>query len=198
MKSVRLLRRVGLALLALVALAYLFREPLLRTSFDFLNAGQPPEKADLAVVLAGDGTGLRILKAAELVRDGYVPAALISGPSSDYEVPECDLAISLAVRRGFPESYFQHLHKDNSSTEEESRDVLAELRARGVHKVLIVTSGYHTRRAGRYYRNLTDIRAVMVAAPERYAERDTWWRNREGRKRIFLEWTKTVTTPFGV
>ena len=58
-----------------------------------------PAKADLAVVLAGDKYGNRILKGAELVSRGYVPAVLVSGPGL-YNTYECDMAIEFAVREG--------------------------------------------------------------------------------------------------
>ena len=44
-----------------------------------VDAG-PPQKADIALVLAGDSSGNRILKAAELVRDGIRSKVLVSGP----------------------------------------------------------------------------------------------------------------------
>ena len=61
-----------------------------------------PAKADMAVVLAGDFYGHRIEKAAELVRAGYVPAALVSGPAGMYGNYESDLAIPYIVRKGYP------------------------------------------------------------------------------------------------
>ena len=36
------------------------------------------------------------------------------------------------------------------------------------------------------------------AADDEYANHGTWWKNREGRKTVFLEWSKTVATWFGI
>ena len=63
--------------------------------------------ADIAVVLAGDYYGNRVLRAAELVKQGYVPNVLVSGPHMLYGFYECDLEIPFAVQRGYPESWFQ-------------------------------------------------------------------------------------------
>ncbi len=65
-----------------------------------------PAKAEIAVVLAGDAMGHRIEKAAQLVKAGYVPQALISGPPGMYGVNESDLrrASSSSVSEGTPRS----------------------------------------------------------------------------------------------
>lgn len=160
----------------------------------FLVRADPPGRAELAVVLAGDWWGNRILKAGELVSRGYVPRALVSGPDGAYGYHECDLAIPFAVRRGFPEHWFVHLHHRGYSTREEAQAVLPELRRRGIRSVLIVTSDYHTRRAGAIYRSLApDLQIRVVAAPDAFFRADTWWQTRQGRKQWFYEALKTVT-----
>ena len=58
------------------------------------------------MVLAGDFYGHRIVKAGELVRAGYVPAGLVSGPAGIYGMHECDLAIAFIVRQGYPADWF--------------------------------------------------------------------------------------------
>ncbi len=164
----------------------------------FLVQADPPGRAELAVVLAGDWWGNRILKAGELVRRGYVPRALVSGPDGAYGYHECDLAIPFAVRRGFPEHWFVHLHHRGYSTREEAQAVLPELRRRGIRSVLIVTSDYHTRRAGAIYRSLApDLQIRVVAAPDAFFRADTWWQTRQGRKQWFYEALKTAAGWFG-
>jgi len=110
-----------------------------------------PAKAGMAVVLAGDPYGHRIEKGAELVRNGYVPAVLVSGPP-DYGVHECDLAIAMMVRKGYPAEWFIALPNEGLNTAEEARIILAELQRRGVRSFLLVTSTYHTARATRTFR----------------------------------------------
>jgi uncharacterized SAM-binding protein YcdF (DUF218 family) len=165
----------------------------------YLVQAGPPVPADYVVVLAGDFTGNRILKAGELVREGFARQALVSGPSEMYGVHESDLAIQFAVQRGFPESYFVAVPNDAKSTVAEAGVMLAELRHRGAQRVDVVTSTFHTRRAGRIYRSQAgglDIR--MVAAPDRYFQPDAWWKSREGQKVFLYEWMKTVGSWFGL
>ncbi len=162
-----------------------------------------PAKADIAVVLAGDYTGGRIVKAAELVRAGYVPAVLVSGPAGFYGDHECVPAIAFAVRSGYPADWFIPFPNSSLSTKEEAAAVLDELRRRNIRSFLLVTSNYHTARAGRIYRACERARSGgpairVVAAPDRYFAPHTWWRQREGQKILFFEWCKTLATEVGM
>jgi len=189
----RRLRAAALILVAAVVLLVLFHGPVLAALGNLLVKAGPPQKADLIVVLAGDGFGRRILTAAELVKDGWAPQALISGPNGHYGNYECDLAIPFAVRAGYPEAYFIHLEHHARSTTEEARVVVAKLREMGVKRVILLTSNYHTRRAGAIFRRAApDLDFIVVAAPDEYFKPDSWWRNREASKTFLLEWMKTV------
>jgi uncharacterized SAM-binding protein YcdF (DUF218 family) len=160
---------------------------------------QGPARADIAVVLAGDFYGNRIVRAAELVKQGYVPNVLVSGPNMLYGFYECDLAIPFAVKHGYPESWFIRAPNEALSTREEAAAILPDLRRRGVHRYLLVTSDYHTARAARIYRAAApDLDMRVVAAPGEYFRADGWWRNREGRKIFVVEWLKTVANVFGM
>ncbi len=158
-----------------------------------------PAHADIAVVLAGDYSGHRILRAAELVKQGYVPQVLVSGPNMMYGSYECDLAIPFAVQRGYPESWFIRAPNEARSTREEAAAILPDLRRRGVHRFLLVTSDYHTARAARIYRAAaSDLEVRVVAAPDEYFTPGGWWHNREGRKIFLVEWMKTVANALGM
>lgn len=158
-----------------------------------------PLPAELAVVLAGDFYGHRILRAAQLVQQGYVPAVLVSGPHMLYGFYECDLAIPFAVRHGYPEGWFLRAPHEALSTRTEADAILADLRRRGVHRFLLVTSNYHTARAARIFRGAgPDFQIRVVAAPDDHFTPDGWWRDREGQKLFFIEWCKTVANFVGL
>jgi uncharacterized SAM-binding protein YcdF (DUF218 family) len=188
-------RKAALGLIVVIALCFLFSSVLLGALGSFLVKAEAPSKADIILVLAGDTRGYRILKAAELVKEGYASKVVVSGPDGEYGHYECDLAIPFAVKAGYPESYFIHLENTARSTRDEARVSVAELRRLGAHRVLLVTSDYHTRRAGRMYRDeAPDLDIHVVAAPDKYFTADGWWHNREGRKTFFFEWTKTLAS----
>jgi uncharacterized SAM-binding protein YcdF (DUF218 family) len=189
----------GVLLAVLLAIAGIFHTQILSALGGYLVHVDPPQPADAALVLAGDGWGHRILTAAQLVRDGYVPKVLVSGPDGAYGNHECDLAIPFAVRHGYPESYFEHLEHNGRSTLEEAHAVLIEVRREGLKRILVVTSNYHTRRAGRIFRSLApDLTILVVGAPDEYFTPDGWWHNREGQKIFLTEWEKTVANWVGI
>jgi uncharacterized SAM-binding protein YcdF (DUF218 family) len=158
-----------------------------------------PARADMAVVLAGDFSGNRILRAAELIKQGFVPKVLVSGPHTLFGHYECDYAIPFAVEHGYPQDWFIRAPHEALSTRAEAVAILADLRRLGVHRFLLVTSNYHTARAGRIFRAAgPDLDIRMVAAPDKYFSPDGWWHNREGQKTFFIEWSKTVATMVGM
>jgi uncharacterized SAM-binding protein YcdF (DUF218 family) len=161
-----------------------------------------PAKAEIAVVLAGDPAGYRIVKAAELVKQGFVPAVLVSGPEL-YAMHESDAAIDYAVKHGYPAAWFIGAPNSALSTREEAREILGELQRRNVGSFLLVTSDYHTARSARIYRATErgmgggpEMR--VVAAPDKHFHAGSWWKSREGLKTVFMEWSKTIATAFGM
>jgi len=159
-----------------------------------------PARADIAVVPGGDSYGHRILRAGELVRQGYVPAVLVSGPPGFYGQHECDLEIPFAVRHGDPAQWFIPFPNEGLSTHEEAAAVIAELRRRQVHSFLLVTSTYHTARAARIYRSLLHGSPTLrtVSAPDEFFRPDSWWLTRETRKITLTEWLKSFAALFGM
>ncbi len=165
----------------------------------YLVHSDAPAPADMIVVLAGDFTGSRIFTAGSLVRQGFAGKALISGPAGVYGLFESDLAIDMAVRNGYPASYFVRFPNDSKSTASETKAVISELRRLHVHKIDLVTSNFHTRRAARIFRALApDIEVHVVAAPDQYFTPNGWWKEREGRKTFLMEWMKTVGAWLGM
>ena len=184
---------------ALVVLVLITSRLWLALLGGFLVKADGAVPADMVVVLAGDFSGNRIMTAGDLVRQKVAPLALVSGPGEIYGQHESDLAIPFATRHGFPESYFFALPNDTRSTVSEADVIIAELRRRNAHRIDIVTSNYHTRRAGSVYRSKAkDLDIHMVSAPDEYFEPDGWWKSRDGRKTFAIEWMKTVAAWLGI
>ncbi len=193
-------RKLALVVAAGILLAaVIFHDRILAAAGGYLVKAEPPQKADAALVLAGDSYGNRVLKGAELAREGYVPKVLVSGPSGNYGFHESELAIPFAVKAGYPQSYFEGLESDARSTVDEAAATIAELRRRGIKDVLLVTSDYHTRRSGRIFRKAApDIHFTVIAAPDVHFSAGAWWHDREARKTFLFEWEKTVAGWFGI
>jgi uncharacterized SAM-binding protein YcdF (DUF218 family) len=186
-----------LSLLILAAAVWLLREPFLRALGSVLVEDDGPQKADAIVVLGGDEFGMRIVKAAQLAQAGYAPVVLVSGPSN-LMGSEADATIEYARRQGYPVSLFRPIPHTADSTRSETLILGDELKREGVHKILLVTSNYHTRRAARLFRKQVswlDIR--VIAAPDKLFVPDSWWKTRGGQKQFFFEWLKTFSAWVG-
>ncbi len=187
-----------LAAIALILCAlYLTRTAWLEQMGQYLVNTQDPQKAGMIVVIGGDWFGNRILKGAELAKAGYAPKVLVSGNGYLYGSYESDVAVQFAVNHGYDAQFFVPFHHPVNSTREEAEAVIPELRRRGVKKYILVTSEFHTRRAGNIFRKAgPDLQMVVVACPDTL-HWNNWWQDREGRKSFFFEWLKTVTGAFG-
>ena len=152
LKPKRRLAVFGVVALCAAALLLVFSHRVLWSLGAILDSSEPPQKADMIVVIGGDARGNRILKAAELVREGYAPKVLVSGQGAMYGRHESDLAIDFAVEHNYPRDEFIPFRYPALSTVDEAAADIRQLRELGVHKYLLVTSPYHTARAARIFR----------------------------------------------
>lgn len=184
----------ALAALSLLGVLYATRLYWLRQAGEFLVRGEPPQKAEVAVVLAGDWFGHRIMKALELTRQGYASRVLVDSPRGPYDTTEAELAIGFAVRRGASRELLEPLPMQTRSTMAEAQVVDQELRRRNLTRALIVTSNYHTRRTRSIFRYFgsPEVQYTVVAAPDEDFSPDAWWRTRDGQKIVFLEYVKLL------
>ncbi len=160
----------------------------------------PLQPADAILVLAGDWKGERIIQACELARSGVAPVVLVSGPMKMYLRNEADLAVEFAVSKGCPANLLQPVYIRAFSTDEEARSFRAELERRGIRRLLVVTSNYHTARSRRIFRRRLGpaIEVRTWAAADTLFDPNDWWRTRGGQKTAFYEWSKTIATAVGL
>jgi uncharacterized SAM-binding protein YcdF (DUF218 family) len=164
----------------------------------FLIHADQPAPADYALVLGGDQFGHRIMTAGDLVRQGFVRKAIVSGPRACYGFAESELAVNFAVKHGYPKDYFIQSPNNATSTSDEAPLLIAQLRSLGANSFLLVTSDYHTRRAASYFRPFASgMEMRVIAAPDEFFRWDSWWRTREGQKVFYLEWSKTLAKLLG-
>jgi uncharacterized SAM-binding protein YcdF (DUF218 family) len=158
----------------------------------FLVVDQPAP-SDAIVVLAGE-TYRRPAQALELFHRGLAPHVFLDAEAHDkiYGQLLPDLA------RGYLNNLGESSHVSvceiaGASTFSEADDVNKCLQSLGAHRVLIVTSEYHTRRAAMIFRHRLPQYEIFVAAARdssRFGER--WWTRREWAKTTFDEWIKMI------
>lgn len=190
-------------LLFLVAVAlFLGRTPILRAAGHFVVADDPPERADAIVVLSGSIPD-RILEAVELFQGGFAPLIVVCGePENEgsrrlralgVSLPRVhELNVSVAVQLGVPASAIAVVDRPPGSTYTEALVILDYLAARGAKSILLVTSQYHTRRAGLIYRHLAGPGVKVVTRPARTGgfDPDHWWHDRMSVRRLLIEYQK--------
>jgi len=152
-----------------------------------------PEKSDVIVVLAGE-TNARPARALELLRQGVAPRVLLNASDGTriYDQKLIDVA----------QRYVNGLADANRvsvcpiaglSTIAEADDVNRCLQPLGAHRVLLVTSEYHTHRALMIFRQRLPQYQFSVAAARSPAEfGEAWWTHREWAKVTFDEWSKML------
>ncbi len=188
-----------LSLLVLGAAIWLSREAILTSLGSYLVEAEEPKQAEIAVVLGGDSEGNRANMGCELLKKGLVKQIWLSGSQSMYGRTESDLAREWAAARGCDPAKMVALHEVVDSTADEARGITAKMRQAGIRDCILVTSNYHTRRAGGLFRKLGgDLKVTVVAAADHDFPVDKWWKQRPTRKTFAYEWMKTVTNWFGV
>jgi len=192
-----------IALPVIVAILYFSSGIWLAAIGNALVYDDGPVKADAAVVLGGDYTGSRLIGGAELVKKGYVPIVIVSGPAGPYDVNEGDAAIQFAIHKGYSTDWFVPVRHTANSTREEAEVLIEELKRRKAHSFILVTSNFHTRRARRLFLSVLEHKGNgmtmhIVATPDRDYDPRSWWKTRQGWKVAFFEWTKTITSMAGI
>jgi uncharacterized SAM-binding protein YcdF (DUF218 family) len=177
----------------------------------FLVADDPLEKADLILVFAGARVE-RWLEAAELYKEGWAPRIVLSpGPVEPIEQQlaargvvyprEGDLARQALIDYGIPADAVTVLPGGVDNTAHEAAVVARTLSGTGRARLIIVTSPYHTRRAGVAFRRaLAGAHVAVIVRATRFSKSDPsrWWRRREDVRYVLNELPKLLAYALGV
>jgi len=159
----------------------------------FLNLGlwldkeDPPQRAAAIAVLSGRMPS-RALEAARLYHQGYAPQIWLSysvEPGATLErfsVPYAGEEFYdrlLLLHQGVPDSAIHILAPPIANTADEMRTFGQALRRENLHRIIIVTSKVHTRRAAVLWKRLSakDGEAIIRGASEDGYDPARWWRN---------------------
>ncbi len=177
----------------------------------FLLAKDNVGKADCIVPLRGD-LYYRFKKAIELYEDGYADSIVISVLPELEKVESDYCAVKMRIygvnklsRRDFTLKAFKYFGKDPkgiyftdqaiTSTYEEAlatRDLMLD---KGFKSLILVTSGYHTRRALMIFRAVfrgSGIKIYNCSAGRELLNPRTWWKKEDEVKFILQEYLSMV------
>jgi uncharacterized SAM-binding protein YcdF (DUF218 family) len=168
-----------------------------------------PAHAQAAVVLQGSivGEKARLDGALQLAAQGRVDRVLVSVPRESYwgqSIPpvarqfiERNYGAALADRVDFCET-----GAGVDSTQQEAAVVIPCIQQQGWNSIVVVTSNYHTRRAGRIWREQMRkedpaTTTSIYGVPDPEFQPKGWWRERRSAKTWFFETTKLIWAWFG-
>jgi uncharacterized SAM-binding protein YcdF (DUF218 family) len=170
--------RIVLALVALifalVATAFFLPQKLLCVDSGSVKAE--------AIVVLGGGSGERPGRAAELFAEHAAPRIIISGFGDD------EINRRILLKAGVPANAIQ-IEGKSRTTRENAEFATKVLRAEKIHRVILVTSWYHSRRALKCFEHYApEIQFYSRPSYLDYARAD--WANKKIEHRIYLEYPK--------
>lgn len=183
----------------LIAVGVVFKTPILQSFSNFLIKQDAAEEADAMVVLSGNAFD-RGNEGARLYRDGYARRVICPGGNLERAflimgdtIYESELLKKNIMRNGVPDSMITVL-RYGTSTAEEADTLLSYCHAHQVKKLLVVTSLFHTRRAGKVYRKKfrgTGVKIIMRGAHDSQFDENYWWKDEYGLIALNNEYMKT-------
>lgn len=172
-----------------------------------INADPVPRHADAAIVLQGSivAEKVRLGGAIDLLRQGIADRVLISVPKESYWGQSIPPAARAYLTRNYGSDLadrveFCETGVEVNSTVQEVQALRPCIQERHLQSVVIVTSNYHTRRAGLLWRRMTRRHPALnlfidgVDDPE---FQQPWWRHRRSAKVWLAESTKLLWAVVG-
>jgi uncharacterized SAM-binding protein YcdF (DUF218 family) len=170
----------------------------------------PIENADAIFVLAGSWLE-RVAEAGDLYREGRAPLVVLSRELPDsaenvlrgrgIDVPSVtDMQVNTLLALGVPRDAIVII-EPQVATASEAATLRQLASARGWHRVIVVTSKFHTARSRLVFkRRLNDIGVTLVMRASRYDQSnlDRWWTNRVSLRFVLFEAEKFVAYWLGL
>lgn len=145
------------------------------------NSGKPVTRegcgpADAIVAISGGDTTSRAQTAIDYYKHGWAPRLIFSGAAEDKEGPSNAMAMrQLALNQGVPRDaiFVEELSENTRENAERTRDLLVSY---NIKDVILVTSGYHQRRASLEFRARTKEDNIIIRnLPTTDRDWNWWW-----------------------
>lgn len=177
----------------------------------YLVAENTLEHADVIVVLAGARVE-RWLEAVDLYNEGWAPRIVMSpGRLEEAEAilhqrgirfpSEAEVARDTMLQMKVPAAAMTIMPRDVDNTAQEATEVREMARANGWSRIIVVTSKYHTRRAGYAFRREfrgTPVAIIMHASRYDVVNAKRWWTDRAEFREVTYELQKLIAYRLGL
>ena len=186
-------------------LVWIFAAPLIA---NFLIIEKPLEKSDAIFVFGGSSVYVeRTRKAAELFKNGVSNKIFLTDDgerggwsrAEQRNPPFVELARNELIKQGVPAENIEVLQPVVSATFDEAKVLAETIKTKNLNSVLLVTSGYHTRRAFWICEKVlrennleTEIGIVSPEAGINTPQPKKWWLSPKGWKFVGGEYLKMI------
>lgn len=133
--------------------------------------------ADAIIAISGGNTPVRTAEAIELYENGWAEKLIFSGAAADTSGPSnAEVMRHQAIDAGVPAGDII-TEEMAQTTKENAERTKALLVSKGIHRVILVTSAYHQRRASLEFRSLAGegIAIINHPAPDDPDWPSLWW-----------------------
>ena len=200
-RAKRILGWICLFLVLLAALAYFFREPILRESGEFM-APRGDYTADIAILEGNEyidrgivSAGLELLKAGK-VRRIIVVLHNIAQAHRPYGLNENypGMVEKELQKLGLKEKDFEVMvvHIEHPLTLTEAKGALKEISKENVKTAILLSSGFHTRRSYLVYQHAAEAYQIKIYPQACFTgyQAENWWEQERGARDFSAESVK--------
>jgi uncharacterized SAM-binding protein YcdF (DUF218 family) len=196
----------GSILLLLVITAFVFRNQILTGVAGHLIINDQLLPAD-GIFLLNSEYNIRPFRAAELYKQGLAPVIVIARAENTPVVDlglvpnDTDISVGMLEKLGVPPEKITILTVPGgvTSTFDEAVVFRQYAEAKQMHRIIVVTSAFHTRRASWIlHRTFTGLPVILNMAAASYPgfDQTTWWKNETGLIILTNEYIKLVYYSF--
>lgn len=184
---------IGVILVAIVGLS------IFLTPNDLAKCGLEPSDADgchpadAIVAVSGGDTMARTREAIKLYKNGWAPKLIFSGAAEDKSGPSNAEVMRREARDAEVPETDIIIEEYSETTKENAEKTQSIFDRRGINSVILVTSGYHQRRAGLEFKKRSEnvkVRNHPVARDKQWSS--TWWLTPHGWYLALSEFVKIM------
>lgn len=165
---------------------------LLTVLGQFLIVTEELKPADVIIVLAGE-RGERVGYGVWLYQQGYAPKIIMPGGPVIWRVTAAQIMKEQAVFLGVPAEDI--LVEERSTTTKANAEFTKNLMvAEGFRCAILVTSPYHSRRAGRVFHRVfgQGMEIITIPVPNSRFSVDEWWTRDTDTRQVVSEYLKMI------
>jgi len=182
-------------------IAWLAREPILRSVGNYLIVEDELKQAEV-IFLLGGGSFDRGNEAAKLLKSGHANYVVCTGgqvpgtlKALGMKYKEAKVSKINLVKNNKVSTLKVKLIAEGTSTKEESELILSYCLEKNIKEAIVLSSKFHTRRVNDVFRPILEeegINVILRGAPSSQYDEDYWWQYESGLIMVNNEYLKLL------